>query len=129
MRAVYERFLEHRPRIELAYNYYMAPETYESEVLAEFYSQDIANTREINQQYSSYVLSHPLDHTYMIYGAGAPFKRLFFETRKQAEDAILTLSYERKEREYYAKMDPRYDNFNFIEAYSRSQDQLRRARV
>ena len=128
MRAVYERFLEHSPRIELAYNYYMAPETYESEVLAEFYSQDTANAIEINRQYSLYGPTYPLHHAYCIYGAGAPFERLFFEARKQAENAILELSYERKKREFNAQTDPRFDDFNFIEAYARSQDELRDAR-
>ena len=71
MRAVYERFHEHSSRTKLAYNYYMAPERFESEVLDDFYSQDTENASEINRQYSSYTLSYPLHHTYMIYGAGA----------------------------------------------------------
>ncbi len=40
----------------------------------------------------------------------------------------MTLSYERKEHEYYVQMDPRYNDFNFIEAYSRSQDERHLAR-
>jgi hypothetical protein len=108
------------------------PEIYSSEVLEDFYSQDKANAlaSRINRQYSAYTLSIPLHQHYAIYGAGAPFERLFFCVRRQLEAPILMVSSgnERKEREFYASVDQRFDDFNFIELYCDTQHVLRCAR-
>jgi hypothetical protein len=61
-----------------------------------------------------------LHQSYAIHGAGAPFERLFFEAGKELEEVILRLGNARKKPEFYAQMDPRYDDLNFIEAHSHS---------
>jgi hypothetical protein len=65
-----------------------------------------------------------LDDVYCIYGAGAPFERLFFEARRQLDDAIRQLSYERKEREFEKASDPRFYDYNLFEGYSGLQAAL-----
>ena len=62
-----------------------------------------------------------LHGVYSIYGAGAPFERLFFETRQQLDDTTRQLAYERKEREFEKALDPRYDDYNFFEGYLQLQ--------
>ena len=79
----------------------------------------------IKKQRDAYYVDGALEGYYNIYGAGAPFERLFFEAREQLKHAVERLGYERAEREYEKEMDPRFDDFNFIEAYSSSQYELR----
>jgi hypothetical protein len=59
-----------------------------------------------------------LNVVYCNYGAGAPFERLFFETRRQLDDSIQQLGNERKKREYEKASDPRFDAYIFFEGYS-----------
>jgi hypothetical protein len=61
---------------------------------------DRENASRINRQRSSYHVGGVLNNVYRIYGAGAPFERLFFETRQQLDVAIRGLAYERKERDF-----------------------------
>ncbi len=58
-----------------------------------------------------------MNDVYRIYGAGAPFERLFFKTRQQLDVTIRELAYERKEREFEKASVPRYNDYNFYEGY------------
>ena len=86
-----------------------------------FLLTDRENASRINRQRSSYQVGGALNGVYRIYGAGAPFERLFFETRQQLDDTTRQLAYERKEREFEKALDPRYDDYNFFEGYLQLQ--------
>ncbi len=47
-----------------------------------------------------------------------------FEARRQLDDAIWQLGYERKEREFEKESDPRFDDYNFFEGCSGLQAAL-----
>ena len=87
MRAVCEHYMLHRDEIERA-----------SGGGDFFLPTDRENASRSNGQFSSYNLGGILNDVYRIYGAGAPFERLFFETRQQLADTLPELAYERKER-------------------------------
>ena len=59
---------------------------------------------------------------YEIYGAGAPFERLFFEARDQLQKAAHTLAYERAQRAY--EKEDEFEDFNFIYEYLHSRSQI-----
>ena len=129
--------MEHRDDLEMAHdailNTLPLPSEYEDplldpdfdEVDSYFLEEDRKNAMRIKKQRDAYYVHGALDGYYTIYGAGAPFERLFFEAREQLRHAVERLGYERAEREYEKEMDPRFDDFNFIEAYSSSQYELR----
>ena len=137
MRAVCKRYMEHRDDLEMArdaiLNKLPLPSEYEDplldpdfdEVDSYFLEEDRKNAMRIKKQRDAYYVDGALEGYYNIYGAGAPFERLFFEAREQLRHAVERLGYERAEREYEKEMDPRFDDFNFIEAYSSSQYELR----
>ena len=110
MRAVCEHYMRHRDEIERA-----------SGGGDFFLSTDRENASKIDGQFSSYNVGGVLHRVYSIYGAGAPFERLFFETRQQLDDTTRQLAYERKEREFEKALDPRYDDYNFFEGYLQLQ--------
>ena len=87
-----------------------------------FLLTDRENASRINRQRSSYHVGGVLNDVYRIYGAGAPFERLFFETRQQLDVAMRELAYERKEREFEKAPGSLYDDHNFFEAYLSLQD-------
>ncbi len=89
-----------------------------------FFHTDRKNSSRINGRCSSYNVGGILNDVYCIYCAGAPFKRLFFEARRQLDDAIRQLGYERKEREFEKASDPRFDDYNFFEGYAGLQAAL-----
>ena len=107
MRAVCEHYMLHRDEIERASGGY---DDF-------FLLTDRENASRINRQRSSYQVGGALNGVYRIYGAGAPFERLFFETRQQLDVTIRELAYERREREFEKASDPRYDDYNFYEGY------------
>jgi hypothetical protein len=87
-----------------------------------FLPTDRENASKIDGQFNSYNVGGVLHGVYTIYGAGAPFERLFFETRQQLDATTRQLAYERKEREFEKKaLDPRYDDYNFFEGYLQLQ--------
>ena len=90
------------------------------------FEEDRQNATRIKRLRASYYVDGALQDYYNIYGAGAPFERLSFEARRQLQHAIERLGYARAERAYEKEMDPRFDDFNFIEAYPSSQYELRR---
>ncbi len=97
------------------------------EVDSYFLEEDRQNAIQIKKQRNAYHVDGALQGYYNIYCAGAPFERLFFEAREQLRNAIELLGYERAGRVYKKKMDQRFDDFNFIEAYSKSLYRLRRS--
>ena len=107
MRGVCEHYMLHRNEIERASG--------EADDL--FFLTDRENASRIDRQRSAYYVGGMLNDVYRIYGAGAPFERLFFEARQQLDVAIRELAYERKEREFEKASDPRYDDYNFYEGY------------
>lgn len=107
MRAVCEHYMLHRDEIERA----------SGEYDDFFLLADRENASRINRQRSSYHVGGVLKDVYRIYGAGAPFERLFFETRQQLDATIRELAYERKERDFEKALDPRYHDYNFYEGY------------
>ena len=111
MRAVCEHYMLHSDEIERASGGY---DDF-------FLLTDRENASRINRQRSSYQVGGVLNDVYRIYGAGAPFERLFFETRQQLDVTIRELAYERKEREFEKALDPRFDDYNFYEGYLRLQ--------
>ena len=113
MRAVCEHYMQHRDELEMAF---------EAENL--FVQTDRENASRINGRCSSYNVGGILNDVYCIYGAGAPFERLFFEARRQLDDAIRQLGYERREREFERALNPLFDDYNFFEGYSMLQDAL-----
>ena len=108
MRALCEHYMLHSNEIERAvaggYDEFAFP-------------ADRENASRINRQRSSYHVGGALNDVYRIYGAGAPFERLFFETRQQLDATIRELAYERKERDFEKALDPRYHDYNFYEGY------------
>lgn len=108
MRAVCEHYMLHSNEIERAvaggYDDFAFP-------------TDRENASRINRQRSSYHVGGVLNDVYRIYGAGAPFERLFFETRQQLDVAMRELAYERKEREFEKAPGSLYDDHNFFEAF------------
>ena len=109
MRGVCEHCILHRNEIEQAS---------QAEGDDDFFlATDRENASRINKQRSSYRVGGMLNDVYRIYGAGAPFERLFFEARQQLDVAMRELAYERKEREFEKASDPRYDDYNFFEGY------------
>ena len=110
MRAVCEHYMRHRDEIERA----SGGDDF-------FLSTDRENASKIDGQFSSYNVGGVLHRVNSIYGAGAPFERLFFETRQQLDDTTRQLAYERKEREFEKALDPRYDDYNFFEGYLQLQ--------
>ncbi len=113
MLAVCEHCMLHRNELEMAF---------EADNL--FFQTDRENASRINGRRSSYNVGGILNDVHCIYGTGAPFERLFFEARRQLDDAIRQLGYERKEREFQKASDPRFNDYNFFEGYSRLQAAL-----
>ena len=111
MQAVCEHYMLHRNAIERASG---ADDDF-------FLLTDRENASRINRERSSYNVGGILNDVYRIYGAEAPFKRLFFETRQQLDDTIRELAYERKDREFEKASDPRYYDYNFFEGYLQLQ--------
>jgi hypothetical protein len=105
--AVYEHYMLHMNELEMAF-----------EEDNHFSHTDRENASRINGRCSSYNVGGILNDVYCIYGAGAPFERLFFEARRQLDDAILQLGYERKEREFEKASDPLFDDYNFFEGHA-----------
>ena len=83
MRAVCEHYMRHRDEIERA----SGGDDF-------FLSTDRENASKIDGRCSSYYVGGVLHRVYSIYGAGAPFERLFFETRQQLDDTTRQLAYE-----------------------------------
>ena len=83
MRAVCEHYMRHRDEIKRA----SGGDDF-------FLSTDRENAIKIDGQFSSYNVGGVLHRVYRIYGAGAPFERLFFETIQQLVDALRELAYE-----------------------------------
>ena len=141
MRSVCERYIQHRDDLAMAHDAIMHPlpppsvmeellldpkDPIFDEVDPYFFEKDRQDAIRIKKLRDSYYVDGALQDYYNIYGAGAPFERLFFEARRQLQHAIERLGYERAERAYEKEMDPRFDDFNFIEAFSSSQYELRR---
>ena len=63
-----------------------------------FFEKDRQDAIRIKKLRDSYYVDGALQDYYNIYGAGAPFERLFFEARRQLQHAIERLGYERAER-------------------------------
>ena len=110
--AVCERYMLHRNEIEWVSG---GDDDF-------FLLTDKENASRINRERSSYNVGGILNDVYRIYGAGAPFKRLFFETRQQLDVTIRELAYERKEREFEKASDPRCDDYNVFKGYLQLQD-------
>ena len=89
-----------------------------------FSHTDRENASRINGRSSSYNVGGILNDVYCIYGAGAPFERFFFEARRQLDDAIRQLGYERKERKFKKASDPLFDDYSFFEGHAGLQAAL-----
>ena len=113
MLSVCEHYMQHRDELKMAF---------EADNLV--VRTDRENASRINGRRSSYDVGGILNDVYCIYGAGAPFERLFFEARRQLDDTIRQLGYERKEREFEKASDPRFDDYNFFEGYAGLQAAL-----
>jgi hypothetical protein len=113
MLTVCEHYMQHRDELKMAF---------EADNLV--VRTDRENASRINGRRSSYDVGGILNDVYCIYGAGAPFERLFFEARRQLDDAIRQLGYERREREFERALNPLFDDYNFFEGYSMLQDAL-----
>jgi hypothetical protein len=113
MRAVCEHYMQHRDELEMAF---------EADNLVVRTHRE--NASRINGRRSSYNVGGILNDVYCIYGAGAPFERLFFEARRQLDDTIRQLGYERKECEFERALNPLFDDYNFFEGYSMLRDAL-----
>ena len=133
MRSVCERYIQHRDDLAMAHDAIMHPlpppsvmeellldpnDPIFDEVDPYFFEKDRQDAIRIKKLRDSYYVDGALQDYYNIYGAGAPFERLFFEARRQLQHAIERLGYERAERAYEEEMDPLFEDCNFIETIS-----------
>ena len=127
LNAIAQRYEQHQPRLEECYEgQYMPLEPVSEPLQGEdgtwFEDQDRENAIRINQQRSRHHMPGALHGLYEIYGAGAPFERLFFEARDQLQKAAHALAYERAQRAY--EKEDEFEDFNFIHEYLHSRSQI-----
>ena len=124
MVALVEHFNRHEKSLREAY---LDEEQVDGGLDDFFRVQDTLNMHIINMSSSTHsVQGASLNDIYTIYGAGAPFERLYFKARAQLQEVTDRLTYQIADREFEKQDD--WVDFSFIEAYSDSQDELCRVR-